>query len=67
MTDQLTCPWCKSAFEPRQSGGRPQRFCSNTCTSEFYDAVRRYTLIELEEGRLTPQDVRQKVLGKDAR
>jgi hypothetical protein len=34
------CEQCGGSFAPRQSGGKPQRFCSSECRSGFHNAER---------------------------
>ncbi len=36
----LACEQCGSGFEPRHSGGKPQRFCSDDCRRGWHNAQR---------------------------
>ncbi len=36
------CLWCSAGFEPRASGGKPQRFCSKDCRVDFHAAARSW-------------------------
>ncbi len=49
---RVLCLWCNAAFEPRASGGSPQRFCSALCRRAFDTACRKYAAAEVEAGRL---------------
>lgn len=44
MSDAVSCPWCGRPFHPRQSGGRPQRFCRLTCRRALHAAARTRAL-----------------------
>ncbi len=34
------CTWCGNPFEPRNNGGKQQRFCSTPCRRNFESACR---------------------------
>ncbi len=53
-----TCLWCSAAFEPRTSGGSPQRFCSAPCRRIFDIACRKYAMTEVYAGRLPVSELR---------
>ncbi len=49
---EMTCPWCKRAFEPRTGqSGSPKRFCSEACRIAFHRGARLWALREFEAGR----------------
>lgn len=41
MTIETTCPRCGEAFEPRRSGGKPQKYCSLKCSKAAAGAAFR--------------------------
>ncbi len=45
------CTWCGTAYEPRDNGGKPQRFCSKDCRHDFFAACRAWAAREFEDGR----------------
>jgi len=47
------CLWCGRAFEPRTTGGSPQRFCSTGHRQAFWIAARRWTMRAVEAGLLS--------------
>ena len=47
------CTWCGSQYEPRNNGGRPQRFCSAPCRRAFETACRIWAAQEYEAERLS--------------
>ena len=62
----MWCLWCKTEFEPRASGGKPQRFCSPPCRRAFDTACRKYAMTEVYAGRLQVSALRI-ALGQRAR
>jgi hypothetical protein len=42
ITGTCICLWCSQPFEPRRSGGKPQRFCVPAHRRAFETASRRY-------------------------
>jgi len=58
MISVPVCCWCKRQFQPRQSGGRPQRFCRPTCRRAFHAVARAWALDELAAGRLPVADLK---------
>ena len=50
----MICRWCRRPFEPRrrESGGKPQRFCSHLCREDYHATVHRLALAEVEAGRV---------------
>jgi hypothetical protein len=57
MSDR--CFWCGRRFEPRNDGGKPQRFCSTRCRRALDAAGRRYIFDALAAGSLTVADLRR--------
>ena len=55
---RLTCQWCGSKFTPRKTGGRPQKFCSNSCRVAFFSAARKFAVDALEDGRITLDELK---------
>ncbi len=62
----MSCLWCNTEFEPRASGGKPQRFCSPPCRRAFDTACRKYAMTEVYAGRLQVSALRI-ALGQRAR
>ena len=50
MTKQ--CEWCKREYEPRNSGGSPQKFCSRECKRLFEKSIRQWAYNEHTKGSL---------------
>ena len=50
MTKQ--CEWCQEEFQPRESGGSPQKFCSKRCKRLFEKSIRRWAYIQHAQGRI---------------
>jgi len=50
MTKQ--CEWCQKDFQPRQSGGSPQRFCSKICKRFFERSLLRWARQQHAQGTL---------------
>jgi len=42
ITRTCICLWCRRPFEPRRSGGKPQRFCVPAHRRAFETAARRF-------------------------
>lgn len=59
VSNDKECPWCNKRFEPRTTGGKPQRFCSRDCTRSFHDATRQFTIREMEAGRVSIEDLKR--------
>ena len=47
-----TCVWCGSPFSPRATGGKPQRFCGESCRREFWQKLREWALLAVDTGLL---------------
>ncbi len=47
------CFWCRCAFTPRTTGGRPQEHCSERCRRTLDVALRKWARGEFEAGRVT--------------
>ena len=54
----MACLWCGADFEPRATGGKPQRFCQPVCRRAFDAACRLYAASEVEAGRLPVSSLR---------
>ncbi len=52
------CTWCGNSFEPRNNGGKPQRFCSAPWRRDVESACRIWASQEYEVGRLSIFDLR---------
>jgi len=52
------CSWCDRRFRPRQSGGRPPRFCRTSCRRAFYAAARAWALNAIAADALSLADIR---------
>ena len=50
MTRQ--CEWCQEEFQPRASGGSPQKFCSKRCKRLFEKSIRRWAYDEHSKGSI---------------
>ncbi len=48
----MMCLWCETEFEPRASGGKPQRFCSKACRVDFHVAARSWAENAVASGLL---------------
>ena len=48
----MNCLWCETEFEPRASGGKPQRFCSKACRVDFHVAARSWAEQAVASGLL---------------
>ena len=53
------CLWCGQPFEPRMSGGSPQRFHSAACRRAFDAAARAYVAWAIESGHLDRTNLRR--------
>ncbi len=51
------CTWCGTEYEPRNNGGKPQRFCSPDCRRDFFAACRAWAAREFEAGRVSVKDL----------
>jgi hypothetical protein len=58
MTSVPVCYWCERQFQPRQSGGRPQRFCRPSCRRAFHAAARAWALDAIATGFMTVADLK---------
>jgi hypothetical protein len=58
MRAASSCCWCERLFHPRQSGGRPQKFCRPSCRRAFHTAGRTWVLDRITNGALTVADIR---------
>jgi hypothetical protein len=52
----MNCLWCKTTFEPRATGGSPQRFCDTDCRNAFHRAARVWAINAIEAGTLITLD-----------
>ena len=50
MTKQ--CEWCQREYEPRNSGGSPQKFCTKQCKRLFEKSIRQWAYDEHTKGKL---------------
>ena len=50
MTKQ--CEWCQREYEPRNSGGSPQKFCTKQCKRLFEKSIRQWAYDERTKGKL---------------
>jgi len=57
-SDVLSCCWCDRPFEPRQTGGRMQRFCRPSCRRSFHAVVRTWALDAIADGTLSIEEIR---------
>ncbi len=62
----MRCLWCETEFQPRGTGGKPQKFCSAPCRRDFEAACRAYAAAEVEAGRI-PVSVLRMALEQRAR
>jgi len=53
------CLWCSRSFLPRANGGKPQRFCSETCRRDLDTAARHWVTQQLADGVLTVTYLRE--------
>ena len=49
MSD-ATCLWCCKPFHARETGGKPQRFCSTPCRRALDRAARNWVIQQVEGG-----------------
>ena len=54
----MICTWCGDTFEPRNNGGKPQRFCSIPCRRNFNAACRIWGAQEYEGVRVSIFELR---------
>ena len=50
MTSQ--CEWCQEEFQPRESGGSPQKFCGRDCKRLFEKSIRQWASNKYSKGTL---------------
>ncbi len=50
MTKQ--CEWCQEEFQPRKSGGSPQKFCGKQCKRFFEKSIRQWAYLQHTQGKL---------------
>ena len=53
------CLWCNDPYPYRNTGGKPQRFCSAPCRLEFHKATRKWAIEAIERGELTVDQIRE--------
>ena len=53
------CLWCNDPYPYRNTGGKPQRFCSAPCRLEFHKATRKWAIEAIERGELTVDQIRK--------
>jgi hypothetical protein len=58
MSGVLSCCWCEQPFQPRQTGGRMQRFCRPSCRRAFHAVVRSWALNAITDGTLSIEEIR---------
>ena len=46
------CKWCRKEYEPRDSGGSPQKFCSKQCKRLFEKTILKWAYDEHAKGRI---------------
>ncbi len=54
----IDCIWCATEFNPRSTGGKPQRFCSTPCRRAFDIASRKWISGGIENGTITVAELR---------
>lgn len=54
----VTCRWCKRSCPPGKAG-KPKRYCNDTCKGAFEQAIRAQSLLQLIDGKLTIEELRQ--------
>ena len=52
MMAEAICLWCERSFSPRDTGGKPQRFCRPSCRTWFFAAARRWAVAGVLAGRI---------------
>jgi hypothetical protein len=55
---QYFCLWCGRSFEPRTTGGKPQKFCGAPHQAAFFGAARAWALKLIETGLITPETLK---------
>ena len=55
MTNQ--CKWCRKEYEPRDSGGSPQKFCSKQCKRLFEKTILKWAYDEHAKGRINSSEL----------
>jgi hypothetical protein len=53
------CLWCGQSFEPRLSGGKPQRFCGAPCRRAFDHACGAWVRAAIAVGLLRSTTIRE--------
>ena len=46
------CQWCQKDFQPRESGGSPQKFCDRDCKRLFEKSIRQWASNKYSKGSL---------------
>jgi len=46
------CKLCRNEYEPRDSGGSPQKFCSKQCKRLFEKTILKWAYNEHAKGRI---------------
>ena len=46
------CQWCQNEFQPRESGGSPQKFCGRDCKRLFEKSIRQWASNKYSKGTL---------------
>ena len=54
----MNCLWCQSTFDPRATGGKPQRYCSTPCRRAFDAASRKWVSAAIENSTFTVAELR---------
>ena len=54
----ICCLWCDATFEPRATGGKRQRFCSEACRRAFEAGVKEYARYAVEVGIVTVAELK---------
>lgn len=59
MTRGASCLWFGSSFQPRQDGGKPQRFCAEPCRRSFAEAALAWAEDAVASGALAREELRK--------
>ena len=53
------CLWCERPFTSRRTGGKPQRFCRDTCRRAFERELRAWARDQIAAGDVTPAQLQR--------
>jgi hypothetical protein len=59
MRGAVRCLWCGRRFRPRQTGGKPQRFCCAGHRSRYWGTGRKWLAQAVEAGFISLDDLRR--------